>query len=394
VVLSRSTTIVIIPALLFIGSFTFLYSAKGFKNSMIKILPYIILTFIYLFLIKSDILTRITFADGAVYGDSSLLQRFIILSKVFLFYLKLIFIPTKLGLFHSIGGEGIRNINIASIFSVILILSMVYIIFRYGRTHKVLSFALAWFIITFLPYSNIFVPAASAVAERYLYLSCIGIYVLIALVLLGLTKKLESKLWKKTGVITISLFVFIFGFYSFLTVRRNMDYKTAISFFSSNVENFPDNAKAHNELGIAYFINGDTDKAMYYYKKAAILDSEYYPIFNNLCSACIQKGEFDTAEEYCNRALDLNPDNINAYINLASISNSRLNFDAAINYVQKAINIDPYNAQAYNTLGVSYGNAGNYEEAARNFKKAIELNPSLGDARRNFNIADSLRRAT
>jgi Flp pilus assembly protein TadD len=68
------------------------------------------------------------------------------------------------------------------------------------------------------------------------------------------------------------------------TVMRNQVYRSEISLWEDTVRTSPDNARAHNNLGFAYFHAGRNAEAMAEYREALRLQPDYERAEENLAA--------------------------------------------------------------------------------------------------------------
>ncbi|MDP1659622.1 MAG: tetratricopeptide repeat protein [Methylotenera sp.] len=134
-----------------------------------------------------------------------------------------------------------------------------------------LSFALSWVVIhLFLVY--LITPRLDIANERQLYL--ISWPLLMALVA-ELTIFLNSK---QFIMVTVALFVIACT----LTIVRNQDYRSEVALWQATVKLSPNKSRVHNNLGYAYFLAGQPDKARQHYLEALALDNQNFKARYNL----------------------------------------------------------------------------------------------------------------
>jgi Flp pilus assembly protein TadD len=80
-------------------------------------------------------------------------------------------------------------------------------------------------------------------------------------------------------------------------------YTDSISAFSRAIAIDPDNKRTHNNLGAAYALNGNEEKALQIFEKTIGKAAAY----NNLGYIYMTQGEWDKAEKSFRHALELNP---------------------------------------------------------------------------------------
>jgi len=181
------------------------------------------------------------------------------------------------------------------------------------KKRTAIQFGLLWIAIHFVPISNI-VPIPSApMAERYLYLPAIGLWLIAADQAYSLY---ERSAFKKTlitagAVIMICLAV--------ITINRNGDWKDNIIFYTRMVETNPDSALAHFSLGFANWERNEIPRAQSEWKRTAEIDPRYFNVLAFLGQSYIRINSFEQAEYYYAREVEEYPDDSTAIYNLALI---------------------------------------------------------------------------
>lgn len=153
------------------------------------------------------------------------------------------------------------------------------------RRHPLAAFGIAWFFIHLLP-TNV-IPRNDLLSERNLYLPSIGL--VLAIVTLGpiLVRHLmrachRSTLARVSSVgVTVSL-AFSLGLF---TIQRNELYRARLLLWSDAVAKSPNKARPHNNLGYAYALRGEWDRAIDEFRTAARLDPDFILAQQNLRDA-------------------------------------------------------------------------------------------------------------
>ena len=83
----------------------------------------------------------------------------IVILKAFLYYLKILYLPLKRGLFHTFAysDPSIDKINLVFFSSILSLGLIIYCLFKFRNKIKPVSFGIMWFLVVFLPFSNILV---------------------------------------------------------------------------------------------------------------------------------------------------------------------------------------------------------------------------------------------
>ena len=79
----------------------------------------------------------------------------------------------------------------------------------------------------------------------------------------------------------------------------------SISEYKKAIDSDPDYAEAYNNLGNAYLIKGEPDKAITTYKKAVAIRPDYANAHNNLAVTYCSKGNYESAIIHCDKAVAL-----------------------------------------------------------------------------------------
>jgi len=297
--------------------------------------------------------------------------RLLTFCKVFFLYIKLLFAP--LGLHMERYVEPVFSLgNIYGFFAVsgiALIFYYIYLLYKWNK--KLLLFSFSYFFITLLPVSNI-VPLNALMLEHWLYIpSSLGFFMIMAIFLERLIK------FKYLKIAVFLILIFTIGWYSFLTIQRNKDWKDSLTFWSETAKYSPKSYKAHLELGVALAKKGLYQDAEIELQKALELNPHDYMGYSNMGNIYKIKGDFKKAEEAYKKSIELNPKHANSYSNLGNIYLKANRYDEAIDCYKKAIELNPYMADFYKNLSIAYKSKGMIQEGEASFKKAIELNPNL-----------------
>lgn len=160
--------------------------------------------------------------------------------------------------------------------------------FSSARRLPLFAFGMGWFFIQLLPTSLI--PRNDLLSERNLYLPAMG--PLLAIVALGshLIRRLltiirrPALVWLGSAVLVTSLIGL-----SLFTYQRNLLYQDRLLLWSDAVRKSPNKARPHNNLGYAYSLHGDWDRAIEQFRIAAQLDPNYVLAQENLRDAYLHR---------------------------------------------------------------------------------------------------------
>ena len=215
-------------------------------------------------------------------------------------------------------------------------------------------------------------------AERRMYLPLIA---LVALVVIGgwqwLNVRLPRRLalWWQWGLgVLVALAL------GSVAHARNEEFSTPISIWQSAVAATPGNARAHNNLAMAYLEAGQDAKAELHFRRALQCDPAYADAQANLGAVLAERGEVAAAEQHYRSALLSKADHVRALNGLAIGLEGRGQLDSALVYYRAALRIDPYLAEAHINLGALLIRDGFANEGEGHLLRGLALDTSLPQA--------------
>ena len=145
------------------------------------------------------------------------------------------------------------------------------------------------------------------------------------------------------------------------------------------IKDQPTNPKSYYDAGIIYYnYKHDSDKALYYFRKALEVDTKYDVASNYVAKILAEKGNHEEAIHVLKSALELGSKNETTYINLGVIYMSLGRLDDALEIFKKASLINPQKITPYYNIGLVLVKQKQFGKAIDMFKKCLALNPTDG----------------
>ncbi|MCK4458814.1 MAG: tetratricopeptide repeat protein [Methanosarcinales archaeon] len=163
-------------------------------------------------------------------------------------------------------------------------------------------------------------------------------------------------------------------------------YGEAIGYYKESVKINPDNAEAHNNLGVLLKDLGRYDEAEKEYREAIRANPDRAAAHYNLGSLLYNLGQYDEAEKECREAIGIHPVDAASHYNLGVLLKDLGRYDEAEKEYREAISIRPDNASTHYTLGVLLKDLGRYDEAEKEYREAIRANPDHAAAHYNLGV--------
>lgn len=280
-------------------------------------------------------------------------------------YVKLVFWPSCLTLYHSEIAYSISQYTFALLIFFVLLGLLVFAWIKKNRNY---IFWLSLFFISLLPTLTPW-GISWVVAERYVYWGSIGLYVLVAIIFNKLHPKFANQYF------TLAVFLVVVSSLLIRTVLRNRDWQDIGHLSIANAKCSPSSPNNHNNLAEYYVQQGDLAKAAEEYAQVVALKPNYYDALHNLANTYQKMGKMETAIEYYQRAIQINPNLWESYKNLGTIYFLQKNYDQARQNIEKAISLKPDNSSLHSNLGAVYLEIRKLVEAKKEFEKALQLDP-------------------
>jgi tetratricopeptide (TPR) repeat protein len=147
------------------------------------------------------------------------------------------------------------------------------------------------------------------------------------------------------------------------------------------VAHYPNDERAHFNLGGYYFAQQDFAEAIQHYKQATTIAPSYSPAYNILGYAYRQNGDFANAEQSFKKYIELIPTDPNPYDSYGELLLKMGKYDDSIVQYRKALSIDPNFAASHLGIAADLMYSGKADEAAAELKAITDKARNDGDRR-------------
>ncbi len=269
------------------------------------------------------------------------------------------------------------------------------------------ALALGWFLCFLLPVMNLH-PIAHPKAERYLYIPCVGLFVLAGLAVVRLRGRLRSQGLQAafSGALGLSLACFVA-----LSQARVAECANSLRLWKSAVRCEPDSAIVRSNLGVAYQEQDNLREARLHFERSAELHpspraelnlarvkaemqgtqaesiavyektlgnlpegSRDLPImYHGLAIQLRKAGRFEEAVAAHRKAIDLRSDADEFHLHYGITLQEAKQFVAAQQQYDKALVLFPDRAQTHYRIGTLREAENKFQEATAAYEKALQL---------------------
>ncbi|MBF0464240.1 MAG: tetratricopeptide repeat protein [Nitrospirae bacterium] len=294
-------------------------------------------------------------------------------------YISKLFIPVNMSILYP------YDLNIAFWKVVVCLILATGITFTalYGfKKRKQPYIFTGWFfyLVTVSPVIGIVQSGAQSMADRYTYVSYVGLFIIIAFLVSELTER-----FAKYHVAAIFAVIAILFFMS-ISFRQVSYWRNSETILRHGISVTKNNYVLYNNLADTLLRQWKISEAVSNYLSAISIKPDFADSRAGIGIAYMYEGKIDKALENLNLALQLNPRCIEAYIGLGTIMSSRGQLDTALQYLNKALAISPNSALLRYNLGITYLYTGKPAEALENLQISVNLNPY--DAKAHFYLGN------
>ena len=292
--------------------------------------------------------------------------------------------PTNLVVFYPHPGATLESWKVA--LSIVVLSSISLLVLWGARRFPYLIVGWLWYLGTLLPVSGLLQVGGHAMADRYAYVTLIGVFVLLVW---GSAEWLDGSPVRKRFWIGVSLC--LLALLSMNTRRQLRHWSNGVSLFEHAIRSTDNNYLAHNNLGTALLQRGQLDEAVEQFSEALQIRPRDATVFYNLGLALKRKGEIQRAAQAFSKALNLNPRLAGAHNNLGTIHMQSNQLEVAIQHFRQALTIDASLAEVHGNLGAVLVRQGSVEAAVAHFREALRIEPDAAKSHANLGAALDLQ---
>jgi tetratricopeptide (TPR) repeat protein len=265
----------------------------------------------------------------------------------------------------------------------VIVLAAVSILAIAARTRRpYVTVGWLWYLGTLVPVIGFVQVGYQAMADRYMYIPMIGLFVIVAW---GANELLAA--WPARRVILASLASATLLASIALTHAQVQVWRDGVSLWQHTVAVTRNNFIAQTNLGYELAQRGRFDEAAAQYREALRISPNYILARQNLGLALASQGKYSDAIDAYQAALRLQPANavLRADFGLA-LANAQRDSDAIVQY-QEALRLQPDLALAHVRLGNALVRQGNVSDAVAHYEQALRVEPSSAEAHNNLGVA-------
>lgn len=372
--LSKETGFVFIPIIV---TYLFLFKREKLNFNIISIGSVLVIYSFLRFVVADIYFNKHGLSPITRIG---ILDRILNIPEITIFYLKTFIYPIKLSIAqHWV----IKSINLSEfylplflslIFCIILIILAFYLKAKRKDLFKIYLFFFIWFIFSLGLHLQI-LPLDMTVAERWFYLSEVGLLGILGITFQVFILENQSSWIKKIKPIIIFLLAFIILCLSIRTIIRNTNWTNGLILYAHDIQISPGSFDLENNLGVELYRVGKFNEAKIHFENSTKIAPFWWTNWNNLGVMIEREKDYEKAISYYQKAID-NGEYYLAYENIAKLLVLQNKPKEAKEFIEQSLKVLPNNSNLWLYLAYSEYKLGNKDQALQAAKNAFILSPS------------------
>jgi hypothetical protein len=220
--------------------------------------------------------------------------------------------------------------------AILLLLSVAAV--RQRQRYPFLLVGWFWFLIALTPVIGLIQVGAQSMADRYMYIPAIGLYIIVVWGVTALTAGLTYRRGLRALLAGVAVTLL-----ASLTWRQLGYWRDSTAIFRHTLQVTSNNAEIHYNLGRVLHVQGQLDAAIQQYREA----------------------------------LRINPKDLAAGLNMGACLQDKGDFEAAISQYRAVLRLDPNNYAAHTNLGTVFARSGNAAAASFEYQQAQRNNGAV-----------------
>ncbi len=304
--------------------------------------------------------------------------------------------------------------------AVVVLVAVTALVMRSARSRPYLVVGWLWYLIVLAPMIGLVQVGSQSMADRYTYVSFIGLFIMIAWgvgesirlrtsysgqvgvwecggagvsELAGVTKSKRRKrmqepqrpayTWSSVLPVVVASSMLIAAL-AVGTWRQAGYWRDSLTLWSHAQSVTTSNALAHAGLGTALYGIGQFGEAASEYEQAVRIEPNFAEAYGGLGATYSALGMYNEAANSFEQTVRIDPSRANAYFGLGDAYGKLGRYSKAADAYKQVIRLNPNDADAHFNVGLAYVLLGNKTLAAQEYKILEKLNPQM--ANRLFNI--------
>lgn len=291
-------------------------------------------------------------------------------------YIVKLFVPLNLSVYYPYPNDLSGSINPLFWLSLLIIPALILLlIYLHRRRLRLIFFSIVFFLLNIIFVLRIVPVSDIIIADRYSYLSSLGLFMMAAFAINGVAEK--NPVYIKGIASAGMIYVLFIGVLTFLRIQK---WENNALLWEDVTGKFPRAAYPWRMSGELKHKSGDLQGALKDYNMTISLRPRYADSYINRGNVKKSMGDVQGAMADFATAVRLNPNDPLAYNNRGALRMRTGDLTGATADFNKAMQLNPGESLAYINMGVLFLGTGDYGRAKEEFFKVLSLEPGSSDA--------------
>ena len=277
--------------------------------------------------------------------------------------------PVGLAAFYPIPPGGPPGWKVAGAIAILAAASAAAVIWRRRCPYCFVGWF--WYLGMLSPVLGLIKIGEVAMADRYMYLPGIGLYIAVAWGARGWRPRCAGR-WMLAAAAGLSI-----AMLSGLAAWQTSFWRDDETLWRRALAVTTDNAKAEVELGHDLAQQGRLDEAIVHYRRGVELEPDVFAGHVDLGAALTQMGRSEEALKELRRALQIAPHDVQGDVTVARLLIVNGEMDEARAALERAVAEEPTNSEARTDLGWVLQGQGKIDEAIAEYEAVLANDPNF-----------------
>lgn len=282
----------------------------------------------------------------------------------YVIYIRQMFWPARLAVFYPHPENRLPVLEISLALIVLVGITAAAFVFRKKAPYFMIGWL--WYLGMLVPVIGLVQVGWQGHADRYTFLSQIGLYIAVTWAVTDLTRS-----WRFQRIALGAAAVVVLGALTWSSRLQTSYWRDSETLFTHALAVTSNNDVALNNLGIIFLDKGQLDDAISKLEAAIDLRPENAPAHDNLAKALLKKGQVTEAMVHYREFLELEPANVEARNTLGTALIQQGHVREALDQWQEALALQPENGNAASNLAWVFATCP--EDSIRDGTRAVEL---------------------
>lgn len=299
----------------------------------------------------------------------SISDRFFMVCQTLLFYPTKLLIPLGFSVSYPfVKMDGVWSLDYYM--APILLLALGFVIWKFLRKDSDALLGLALYLLpltVMLPFRT--VGSFELRSDRYVYLSCVGLFFLAGIFLEKAKPELRN--------IVLAGAAALLGFLAF---RQTAVWADGVKLFENCTDKTPESSLCQCNLAYNQLISSDFEGAVEHYTESLNYDPATVEAYNGRGQAYFQLRKYPEALTDFTKAIEAGIVTPKLFLNKGKCLVILNRATEAVPDLNRSIELEPKSPEAFYFRGVAQEKGGNIEKAVADYGQAIQLNPNYVEA--------------